>query len=167
MCCFSIVNITYALRILCGFIVIDQPRFAVNSFNGRSDVFFVFQGHTESNIYEITIPFICRHTFCGKFNLQLFKAVLLVMNYFVTRPLMRFIFNNCNNYFIKKKEKPCIMAISARSTASRDSHQEGIITPAGLSFTPRLKLHYVSTMCALNLSSHIYQFFPLSLAAYY
>lgn len=25
------------------------------------------------------------------------------MNYFVILPLMRFIFNNCNNYFIKKR----------------------------------------------------------------
>lgn len=100
----------------------------------RMCFFFVFQGHTESNIYEIMIPFIYRHIFCGKFNLQLFKAMRFVMNYFVILPLMRFIFNNCNNYFIKKEE-PCIMAISARSRVSEDSHQEGIITPAGLSFT--------------------------------
>lgn len=34
---------------------------------------------------------------------QLFKALLLVMNYFVISTVMRFIFNNCNNYFIKKR----------------------------------------------------------------
>lgn len=39
----------------------------------------------------------------GLHNLQLFKASVLVMNYFVTSTVMRFIFNNCNNYFIKKR----------------------------------------------------------------
>lgn len=39
----------------------------------------------------------------GLRNLQLFKALVLVMNYFVISTVMRFIFNNCNNYFIKKR----------------------------------------------------------------
>lgn len=35
-------------------------------------------------------------------NLQLFKAQVLVMNYFVIVTVMTIIFNNHNNYFIKK-----------------------------------------------------------------
>lgn len=36
-------------------------------------------------------------------GVQLFKALALVMSYFVISTVMRFIFNNCNNYFIKKR----------------------------------------------------------------
>lgn len=58
-------------------------------------------------LYEITNPFIWKCIFkawgVGLYNLQLFKALVLVMNYFVISTVMRFIFNNCNNYFIKKR----------------------------------------------------------------
>lgn len=122
--------------------------------------FSVFQGHTESNIYEITIPFIYRHIFCMKFNLQLFKAMLLVMNYFVILLLMRFIFNNCNNYFIKKAMH---YGYLSKVYSKRGFSLGGYYYPCwAFIHTTQLKLHYVSTMFALNLSSHIYQFFPLS-----
>lgn len=59
-------------------------------------------------LYEIRDPFFCKCIFkgwwgVGLHNLQLFKASVLVMNYFVISTMMRFIFNNCNNYFIKKR----------------------------------------------------------------
>lgn len=72
-------------------------------FNGQLQYFFPFKG----TLYPIFIwnndPIYQEAYFQGNFNLQLFKAWVLVMNYFVILPLMRFIFNNCNNYFIKKR----------------------------------------------------------------
>lgn len=72
-----------------------------------------FQGRHLLNIYtKIGNPFISRvfpwagwwWWWCwGLHNLQLFKARLLVMNYFVISAVMRFIFNNCYNYIIKKR----------------------------------------------------------------
>lgn len=97
------------------------------SANLLADVCNIFQGQHILNIYTAKGAHLSTSILAGVggggglHNLQLFKALVLVMNYFVISTVMRFIFNNCNNYFIKKK-KPCIMAISPRSQAGRNSH---------------------------------------------
>lgn len=98
--------------------------------NGQLWYFFPFKGIRNVIFIWNNEPIYLEVYFRGgggvaPHNLQLFKASVLVMNYFVISTVMRFIFNNCNNYFIKK-----------RSHALRLSHQsliKRIILPRVLS----------------------------------
>lgn len=88
-------------------VLIQSALCVCKRLNGQLQYFFPFKGSIIQYLYEITNPFIWKCIFkgwgVGLYNLQLFKALVLVMNYFVISTVMRFIFNNCNNYFIKKR----------------------------------------------------------------
>lgn len=75
----------------------------------------------------------------GLGNLQLFKALVLVMNYFVISTVMRFIFNNCNNYFIKKRSHA--LWLSQRGLKLEGILIKRYITPVRLQLDVPLKLH--------------------------
>lgn len=72
--------------------------------NFIADVCSVFQGRPFLNIYMERGARLAPSLLSGAGGgVQLFKALVLVMNYFVISTVMRFIFNNRNNYFIKKR----------------------------------------------------------------
>lgn len=75
----------------------------------------------------------------GLRNLQLFKALVLVMNYFVISTVMRFIFNNCNNYFIKKRSHA--LWLSHRGLKLEGILIKRYITLVRLQLDVPLKLH--------------------------
>lgn len=75
----------------------------------------------------------------GRRNLQLFKALVLVMNYFVISTVMRFIFNNCNNYFIKKRSHA--LWLSRRGLKLEGILIKRYITLVRLQLGVPLKLH--------------------------
>lgn len=78
------------------------------------------------------------------------------MNYFVISTVMRFIFNNCNNYFIKKRSHA--LWLSRQGLKLEGILIKSIILPpVCFQLDVPLKLHQVSTMFVFQVSSSIYR----------